>query len=147
MNEQNTTKDVLARDHVTPSLAAVIVLGATVSAATPFWPKVLGAPPPLGPVLVGACLILAILWHSTVWWRDLNEDQRQIHRKAWWHGGNFGILLGAAGLLIVLAAGLPIAPQPLADRPAVWALFGFLCLLAGQAVGYGVAWLVHRVRA
>lgn len=147
MNEQNTTKDVPARDNVTPGLAAVIVLGATVSTATPFWPQALGAPPPLGPLLVGACLVLGILWHSTVWWRDLNEDQRQIHRKAWWHGGNFGILLGAAALLIVLATGLPIAPQPLSDRPAAWALFGFLCLLAGQAVGYGVAWLVHRVRA
>ena len=50
-------------------------------------------------------------------------------------------------LLVVLATGMPIAPQPLSDRPAAWALFGFLCLLGGQAVGYGVAWLVHRVRA
>ena len=42
---------------------------------------------------------------------------------------------------------MPIAPQPLSDRPAAWALFGFLCLLGGQAVGYGVAWLIHRLRA
>ncbi|MCA0368558.1 MAG: hypothetical protein LCH57_10930 [Proteobacteria bacterium] len=147
MNEQHITKTTPSRDNVTPSLAALIVVGATITAATPFWPQSLGAPPPLGALLLGAGVVLAVIWHSTVWWRDLTEVQRQIHRKAWWHGGNFGILLGAAALLVVLATGTPIAPQPLSDRPAAWALFGFLCLLGGQAVGYGVAWLVHRVRA
>ena len=135
------------QDKITPSLAMLVVVGVTATAATPFWPKALGAAPSIGAVALLAGLAVAIVWHSLIWWRDLNEAQRQIHRRAWWQGGNIGILLGAVGLLVILATGAPIAPQPLADRPAVWALFGFLSLLAGQAVGYGAAWVFHRVRA
>ena len=44
MNEQ-ITKTTPTRDNVTPSLAALIVVGATVTAATPFWPQALARRP------------------------------------------------------------------------------------------------------
>jgi membrane protease YdiL (CAAX protease family) len=128
------------------SLLALVVVGATVKAPMPFWPQGLGQPPALGLVVLIVGILTGVVAHSVFWWRDLDEAARQAHRRAWWRGGNLGILIGAAALAVALALNLPVAPGPMAGRQEGWAVFGFLCLLFGQAVGYGVAWVVERLR-
>lgn len=125
---------------IAAALAAVIL---TAKVDTPFWPSSLGAPPSLGLVVMLIGLTLAMIHYNGVWWRGLDEPTRHAHRKAWWTGGNLGVFAGAAALVALLNNGVTLT-EPLLHGPAAWAATGFLCLLGGQAVGYGLALLLNR---
>ncbi len=98
------------------------------------WPSSLGAPPPLGLVVPLIGLTLAMIHYNGVWWRGLDETTRHAHRKAWWTGGNLGVVASAVALGALLSKGVTLM-EPLLHGPAAWAATGFLCLLGGQAVG------------
>jgi hypothetical protein len=121
--------------------ATLTAVGLTLSVDTPLWPTALGAPPSLGLVVIILGFVLATTHYTLLWWRDLDDAAREAHRRAWWRGGNLGLLLGALGLIGLLQTGQTVVEPLMADGPAAWAVTGFLCLLAGQAVGYGLALL------
>lgn len=123
--------------------AALAAVSLTAKVDTPFWPGSLGASPPLGLIVLVVGLVLATIHYNGVWWRGLDEKARHAHRKAWWTGGNLGVVAGAAALAALLNDGVPLM-EPLLHGPAAWAATGFLCLLGGQAVGYGLALLLNR---
>lgn len=91
-------------------------------------------------------LILAVVWASLRWWRNLDELARQAHYSAWFWGGSIGMF--AACLLLII---LPLGPQSLsalltgADPELAAYRGGMLTLLCG-CVGYGVAWSVFWAR-
>ena len=126
--------------------AALAAVSLTAKVNTPFWPSSLGAPPSLGLIVIVVGLILAMIHYNGVWWRGLDETSRHAHRKAWWTGGNLGVVAGAAALVVLLNKGVTLT-APLLHGPAAWAVTGFLCLLGGQAVGYGLALLLNRKSA
>jgi hypothetical protein len=123
--------------------AALAAVSLTAKVDTPFWPSSLSAPPPLGLIVFVVGLVLAMIHYNGVWWRGLDEKARQAHRKAWWTGGNLGVSAGAAALVVLLSKGVTLT-APLLHDPVAWAATGFLCLLGGQAVGYGLALLLNR---
>ena len=123
--------------------AALATVSLTAKVETPLWPNSLGAPPSLGLVVMLIGLTLAMIHHNGVWWRGLDEPSRHAHRKAWWTGGNLGVVTGAAALVVLLNKGVTLT-EPLLHGPAAWAATGLLCLLGGQAVGYGLALLLTR---
>ena len=122
--------------------AALAAVSLTAKVDTPLWPSSLGAPPSLGLVVMLIGLTLAMIHYNGVWWRGLDETARHAHRKAWWMGGNLGVFAGAAALVALLNNGVTLT-EPLLHGPAAWAATGFLCLLGGQAVGYGLALLLN----
>ena len=123
--------------------AALAAVSLTAKVDTPGWPSSLGAPPSLGLVVMLIGLTLAMIHYNGLWWRGLDEPTRHAHRKAWWTGGNLGVVAGGAALVALLNNGVTLT-EPLLHGPAAWAATGFLCLLGGQAVGYGLGLLLNR---
>lgn len=123
--------------------AALAAVSLTAKVDMPLWPSILGAPPSLSLIVTVVGLILGTTHYTGVWWRELDEAARHAHRKAWWTGGNLGVVVGAGALVALLSRGVTLTP-PLLHGPAAWAATGFLCLLGGQAVGYGLALLLNR---
>lgn len=143
MNDQERADPNLDAKGMVSAAAALTAVGLTLNVETPLWPAALGAPPSLSLVVTLLGFLLAATHYSILWWRDLDEAGRQAHRRAWWSGGNLGAAAGAVGLFVLLSLDRPITP-PMIEGPAVWAVTGFFCLLAGQAVGYALALLAGR---
>ena len=123
--------------------AALAAIRLTAEIDTPFWPGALGASPSLGLIVTITGLALTSIHYTRVWQRRIDDTARQAHLQAWWRGGNLGVLAGAAALFALLNKDVTLTAQ-LLHGSAAWAVTGFLCLLGGQAVGYGLALLLSR---
>jgi len=143
MNNQERADANLDAKGMVSIAAALTAVGLTLKVETPLWPAALGEAPSLGLVVTILGVLLAAAHYTLLWWRDLDETDRQAHRRAWWVGGNLGMAGGAVALFALLGLDRPLTP-PLFEDSVAWGATGFLCLLGGQAVGYGLALLAQR---
>ena len=134
-------------DDLTVGLCALTVVGVSATAATPFWPAAWGQAPSIGVVVLAAGLAVFLALHTLYWWRSLDEAAQEAHKWAWWWGGNLGMVLGGAGVVAAALMDVNLLPAFVQRSDAALVAAGVVGLFAAQAVGYGVAWLVHRVRA
>lgn len=78
---------------------------------------------------------------SFIWWRGIDEAQREAHKTAWYWGGSFGMLAGLALLISAMqfAPGFLMVLNP--DGSARdYVIIGFAATVVAQSVGYLVAW-------
>ncbi len=79
-------------------------------------------------------LVFAIgFWAVHPWWRNLDDVQRTGHLVAWYWGGQ-------AGAVIVL-----VALVAATGKHSAYSLGG-LAVFLGEAVAFGIAWLIWRYR-
>ncbi|MEG2731040.1 MAG: hypothetical protein RR935_11020, partial [Brevundimonas sp.] len=116
------------------------VVGASATAAMPFWPQQMGHAPSVGVVVLAAGLAVFLALNTYYWWRDLDEAAREAHKWAWWWGGNIGFIVGAAGFLGAALAGVDLLPARIPHTDVALIAAGFIAAFAAQAIGYGIAW-------
>ena len=137
-----TAADKKKMDDLTVGLCALVVVGVSATAATPFWPAQWGQAPSVGVVVLAAGLAVFLALHTLYWWRALDEAAKEAHKWAWWWGGNLGLVVGGAGVVAATLMGVDVNMLPafVPHSDAALVATGVLGVFAAQAVGYGLAW-------
>ena len=128
------------KNDLAVGLCALVVVSCGLTVATPFWPAQLGSAPPLGLVVLAAAVAVFCAIHSLYGWRALDEAAQEAHKWAWWWGGNLGLVVGGAGVVVATLMGVNLLPADLPRSDAALVAAGVFGVFAAQAVGYGAAW-------
>ncbi|MFT3996174.1 MAG: hypothetical protein QM667_02115 [Asticcacaulis sp.] len=96
-------------------------------------------------VVVALLLVLAF---SIVWWRSIDEAQKEAHKWAWYWGGSTGLLVALFAYIITLVGGDAAFMDyvRLADHEGRLLSLGILTAFVPSIVGYGIAWGVWWLR-
>ena len=137
---KTTAADTKKVDDLAIGLGALTVVGVSATAATPFWPATWGQAPSIGVVVLAVGLAVFLALHTLYWWRSLDEAAREAHKWAWWWGGNLGLVVGGAGVVVATLMGVNLLPADLPRSDAALVAAGVFGVFAAQAVGYGLAW-------
>jgi len=95
----------------------------------------------------GVALALTSIPLSLVWWRTLDEGQKEAHKWAWIWGGAAGLTLPAplAVLCNITAAGEFFDPSQSHEQFFFQAYMGIMiCGLAGYGAAWVIWWWRHR---
>ena len=137
---KTTAADTKKVDDLAIGLGALTVVGVSATAATPFWPATWGQAPSIGVVVLAVGLAVFLALHTLYWWRSLDEAAQEAHKWAWWWGGNLGLVVGGAGVVVATLMGVNLLPADLPRSDAALVAAGVFGVFAAQAVGYGLAW-------
>ncbi|MFN3513071.1 MAG: hypothetical protein ACK41C_08505 [Phenylobacterium sp.] len=98
---------------------------------------------PIGAAVLTAAMILVVGPIAIVYWRRLDEAQREAHKFAWYWGGSAGIVVVLLGFIALSSPGAQGFPADFlgAEEPRDLFAFGMVATLMAQVIGYFVAWI------
>lgn len=98
-------------------------------------------------IRVALILVLVVLmtWACAIYWRRMDEVQKEAHKFAWYWGGSVGLGLAAGAMVIVqrVGIGVPASADP-ADMIALGITLCMLCQIAGYLLVWAGWWLARR---